>query len=216
MTVNFTTWKGITDGQRYEIPDSVVDPKENDLDHFSGDLGSFAIDDSSPVLSDVTAGKSVKMDTGDANERIVSTSGLNAYPEQGEKFACLVVDDQSDLGPLTIFGAQDASNFYGVEIHADNNRLAFYKDGSTAEDFEESVSVSISSGTWYDVEIEWLDDGSMTASVYDVDQTDGERQGDALESVTFTDTDYSGGGVGFGGVSSGMGAWQNYRVTERL
>ena len=59
MTVNFTTWKGITDGQRYEIPDSVVayyDPREEaigELTTVTDQEGGFDLTDSTvDVISD--------------------------------------------------------------------------------------------------------------------------------------------------------------------
>ena len=65
MTVNFTTWKGITDGQRYEIPDVGLDhqwyaPEISDVSTYpdvEGDLDMSAEGD--PSLGDINGNQAV-------------------------------------------------------------------------------------------------------------------------------------------------------------
>ena len=54
MTVNFTTWKGITDGQRYDIPDSALTQKANHYWPFDEGSGSTVHDNIGEENGDIS------------------------------------------------------------------------------------------------------------------------------------------------------------------
>ena len=208
---DFTTWRSLVDGEEIGvIPDSVVLPEENDLDNFDGDTSVFEIVSGRQVTGDFSL-----EGTPSFADNIRSQSGLNRYPEPGEKFACYLQEIDNDAGVLAMFGVQDASNFYGFGFRDDE--LVIHKDGFSVSDNiggEEQVS-GLSDGEWFDLEVEWQSDGTITLSVFEIDQNSGDRQ-NLLGDVSATDTDYSSGGVGFGSSSGGSIALNNYRVTEVL
>jgi hypothetical protein len=197
------------------IPDgTVLPPRADDLSHFEGDVSGFDINNNSPVIWADFNDLSLKK-TNTSQVLISSTSGLDNYPSAGDSFSLFVREGSG--GPHSIFawGVQSASNFFGggsyaVRLESSGGNLAFLKDGATVS---ENSSVSIATETWYSLEIEWLADGSMTATLYDVDQSDGSRQS-AVGSVSYTDTAYSSGGIGFAdGAQGGTAAFDFVRLT---
>jgi len=203
------------------MPDSVILPEENDLTHFDGPTSAYDINSDNPVIYTDENNLSLKLVSnenpgGGDDVPIISTDGLNRYPQSGEKFACYI-NDIDAVVPYFYFGVQDESNYYASGIFPDNNEFRLSKDGVGEADTIATDSVSLSLDEWYDVEVEWETDGTITARCFEVDQSTGDRTSE-VASASATDTDYTGGGVAFAH-SSGSGndaAWDFYRITEIL
>ena len=212
---DFTTWRSLVDGEEISaIPDTVVLPESDDLEHFEGDTGQYEINDDEPVIFTEVNNLSVKNTSGSSEEdRIVSFSGLDNYPEQGDTFSCFLREDGSQPLAIMLFGVQNYDfEFYGAGIADGVSEFRLFKDGLGGGDTIASTSVSLSTEEWYDVEVEWETDGTITARLFEVDQSSGERQSQ-MESISATDTDYSNGGVGFAkGLSSGNATFDFYRL----
>ena len=201
----------------------VLVPQENDLDQFIANSGDpdtdFAINSESPVIFTDINDLSLKQtsDVDDTDDLYIhSTEGLENYPEAGKKFAWFWRDESGeDSFSLTAFGVQDASNFYGVTLSTANDEIRIHKDDPQGGAVLNSEPVTINSNQWFDVEVEWATDGSITATVFSVN-SDSSRDSE-LQSVTASDSEYSGGGIGFGGSSSGVPVvWDYYRITGDL
>jgi len=203
------------------LPDSVVLPESNDLDHFDGPTTAYDINDNSPVIYTEENDLSLKLTsnenpTGTEPVPIYSTSGLDRYPQQGEIFSCFI-NDIGDLVPMYTWAHQaNQDDYYGAMIFPDGNELRLLKgDGSGGFNILDSTTVTHNTDTWYDVETEWRGDGFMEVTLYDLDGFERDNQ---LASVSGTDTDWGNGGVGFGHSSSSDSdaAWDFYRITEIL
>ena len=187
------------------IPDSVVDNfEEADLSEYSN-TGGFSVTSNTPVSDGVYSLKLIN--DGQAN-RMISTSGLANYPERGDtfRFNVQIIDDTAL--PQTMFGVQDANNFYQISIddRSDPGEFAFVKTIGGSRTRITTDSVSFSTGIWYLVEVEWTDP-TITATLYD----DSETQ---VAELTADDTDFTSGGVGFrGGQFNDDQAWDNFLTT---
>jgi len=193
------------------IPDSVLTPESNDLDHFNGDTDNFTIDDSPPTID---TNLSVKSDE-DTPAQIISTSGLNRYPERGEQFGGYVqeLDPGSSL-PLILFGVQDASNFYGIRIRTDDPEFFIVKDGTGSENSIASSNPSaLEPGEWFDVEVDWTEN-DIIARIYSTN-SDGSRDSQLDEITASNETEYDDGGIGLAQHSaSDQSAFDHIRVTD--
>ena len=214
---NFTTWRSLVDGEEIlAIPDSAVfHPDDNDLDNFQGDTGDFSID-SSPALPDLETGKSIN---GDGRE-ISSTSGLDSYPEQGQQFACYLYAESGGPTPAMTWAVQTAGSeddMYNMFFREDDEELEIRKrENGSSTPLAENTDVGVTDGEWYDLEVDWETDGTITGRIYDVDQSTGERQSE-LGSVSATDTTFDSGGAGIRrGSLSGSYAAQFYRIRQQL
>ena len=220
---DFTTWRSLIDGATIgAIPDSVVD-NFNDFDDdpagpyeegdtlstfYSGDTDTFERDDTSPVKF---GSKSLKQDSNDKQIISTPTDGLPRYPVQGEIIEYWVYGgENTDNGNNTLFGVQDSSNYYSVQLREDADNFVIVKDG----DAQETVSTSGQTpGEWQRVVIEWHDgsggesQGEIVVEVFDDDDN-------SLGSGSWNDNEYTDGGIGFGrGGTSGNGTWDSYEVT---
>lgn len=214
--VNFTTWRSLVDGAEVgagAIPDSVVtQPNTGDRNHF--DIDGFGNDFQIVSSSTAIVGNEVweHTDTNLSNSRgseLISTGGLNDYPQRGDEFEYYTMEISSSSdnnGVRTVFGAQDASNHYGIKI-SKGAQPTLEKDGSElASGFSNLVA-----GQWYEVHVNW---GSTTieVTVHEVDNS-GNRQTE-VTSYSANDSEYDSGGVGWVAGGTGGGIRHNGWVTD--
>ena len=191
------------------IPDSDIAQFEDGSLHpsFTGDTSAYEVNSDQSI-----SGSHSLENTQTDQDEIISTSGLDQYPEVGQRISCYQYPRNDDL-PLYTFGVQSLENWYGVGLNPSTDELIVTKDLFSSD---QRASVSISNDTWYDVEAEWTSSG-ITARVFDVDQSTGDRQGSALASVTFSDSSYSSGGIGFRDASTGGSSrYDDYRILESI
>jgi len=217
--VNSFNNPGVTADLPNVIPDSDIAQFEDGSLHpsFSGDTGDYQVTSTSPTLTGTYSLKATVENAGP----ITSESGLDRYPQTDQRFACYVYIDTLNPNsglPTVAWGTQDTSNFYEFGYVPSNDQLflSIVQNGSFTE-LSSRPSVAVSSNTWYDLEIEWLSDGSITGRIFDVDQSTGDRSGAALQSISASDSTWSSGGLGFNNQSgSGFPTYDNYRVLEAL
>lgn len=138
----------------------------------------------------------------------VSTSGLSAYPAQGDFFRA-DVRTMSDPDPpqmqnkLMMFGVPSESSVkgYGVGVHQRKGEARLWRfdgGGSSTSRFDrtllDSQSFNVKDGTWYIVEVEWKTDGTIRATLY---EQDGAGGGDVVADLFAVDTTYSATGIGW-------------------
>ncbi len=141
----------------------------------------------------------------DLEPEVVSTSGLDDYPERGQMIRYYHYDE-GETGYFR-FGADGDGNHYGVRVGSEQfNGLALMKDGS----FETGESIDVDEDEWYEVVVRWgtpMNPGEITAELYDSD-------GNFVEEVSMTDTDYDSGGIGFRGESGASVYWDDVRIDD--
>ena len=157
--------------------------------------GSFALEFDSPSATNLSS------NPGD---------GLNRYISKGDRFSALVRSVDEEVGIIWGVGST-SDDRYQLAVGQNNNDLRLSK--STDGNFQDlsTPNVSIESGEWYELEIEWHDgsgsesDNTIISRVFDVDQSTGER-GPELQSTSVSDSDHADNeGVGFtiGGGATG-------------
>jgi len=189
------------------IPDSaILQPVPGDLDHFTGDTGSYSINNNSPVSE---GDYSMKVNDG---AEIVSTSGLDAYFEQGQRAKCRVRWDSSGTfhNTYVLFGAVDVDNYYFVRVRHDGSptlRLGVTENGSATP--LNDASVSVSTNTFYEFVITRHSDDLIECDLTEVGSES------AIGSVSGTDGTYSSEtGIGMRANSPQNHVFDYYRVTE--
>lgn len=125
---------------------------------------------------------------------IISTSGLPTYPMAGDKFGCYTAL-QNDARAQIFFGSQGVGEpgyFVRLSERTDNAYngnpgIRIGKNGQT--DYLATKDYSFTTGVWYDVQVDWQTDGTIYVELL---------QNEVVEaSLEATDTEYTGGGIGF-------------------
>lgn len=128
----------------------------------------------------------------DETTEVISRSGLDYYPSDGDTFGCHVRGENGVTIANFTYGVQDHQNRYLVQLRWDNQsvKLVRYEDDDL--NVIDHVNPTLDHGVWYEIEVEWGDDGSHVATVTD-------DAGNQVAAVSATDTTWSSGGVGFDG-----------------
>ena len=196
---SFDEWRSLVDGKNIDIPDSVVEDFERDdpLDDYDGDFSNYSIDDQNPLVGS----KSLISSEGSSPSVIIWDDHPNA-PSQGDTFSALIEPRESTTNGRFIWavsGPQDSYDGYEILLGTsiDNVWIQKAEDGNISTLAEGDIS-SISQDQTYEPVVTWESDGTIDVDVYEFDTSDMTR-GDHVGSVSDTDTDYSSGGIGWGG-----------------
>ena len=194
------------------ISDSVVDwtNGSDDLGKFSGSTSEYDVNQNSPTID---SGWSLKNTGSDDFIGSVDGDGLNRYPEQGQRFACYAFDEGGI--PVVMYGVPDNSSLSGYGFwcrpSADNVRLSVYESGNRNDIINDGLSYE--ANTWYDLDVSWGTDNTHTISIYEVDQSTGERESEIYSESVVDDTFAGELGVGFyRESSSGDPVYGPYRI----
>lgn len=218
------------DGDVVWVAETLIDSFEDgDLSEYSQSGGNWEVEDESNAATNAKDGsKLLKGDPGGdtANEALYSTSGLNTYPSPGDTFKgwARTGDDTSEddeQGPFVYFAvASGAPRSGGRGYQAGITNSGSSLDDTTIKRMDTDGSVttlasdtshSYSMSTWYEFEVDWATDGTITFTTYN-------ESGTQLNSVSATDTNYSDGGFGVehgsGSATSGFSTayWDYWRV----
>lgn len=149
-----------------------------------------------------------------------TTSGLPHYPSQGDTFKWRVKEvSESSIIIRHPFGLQsnvspgvqnnpDEENGYHVRLRFDNDSLELAKQDGSFSVLASDSSMTYSLSTWYEPEVDWATDGTITVTLYDL-------SGTQLGQVSATDTTYTSGGIGFSSDDMGSGTetyWEFHRI----
>jgi hypothetical protein len=123
----------------------------------------------------------------DAYERIYADSGLESYPQQGEKFHGWMSYTENG-NPGVLFGGPDINNTYQVRLYASYNHFEINKwnGGSAPSTLNDQYisSANIQPQTWYGVEIDWSGDGDITAKLFNESLNE-------IATISASDSEYS-------------------------
>ena len=213
----FTTWRSLVDGNEIvAIPDGVVDNFEDAdadppgvyedgetiADYYGGDTGQF-----SRTTDEVETGvKSLDINVS-SNSLIISTSGLNSYPEKGDIFEVYGYHD-GDGVILIYFGAPNEAGWgddsgYRMYTRNDDNRMRIERsDNGSITTLAEDDNASIPSNEWLRFRCEWHDgtgaesDNEIVFELYD-------ESGTEISKLSVNDDSYADDtGIGFGSFNS--------------
>lgn len=190
------------------IPDSVVDNfEDNDLDEYTS-TSEFAITSTSPVEGSYML--SITGNPGNTYEMYSDEgSGLEYYPQKGDKFSVLMYDSDLRL-PAFNFGLDSSGPSAYYFNHYPNNNIAELGKNTGAGSITvlNEYSITLSKATWYEYEIQWHDgsgslaDNTIEITVYETDTSAdlSSELGRLSEVGSFTATDSDNAtqrGVGF-------------------
>ena len=144
------------------ISDSVVDnfedyeqegvygPGDDITNFYSGDIDGFTRSTSITL----TGSHTLRKEPGAEYITSQPGDGLNRYPEKGDIISLFVRPDGSRPG--FHFGLEDEDNWYGMRLRSSDNSF-WVRTRVDGELTQVEDSVSISSQTWYEVELLWHD-----------------------------------------------------------
>jgi len=128
---------------------------------YSGDTGDFSVVQDHPAV-------------GAYELRASATSGSHVYSnvtiEEGTTLNAKVYPESNTV-PIITFAVQDASNYYQVTLDSNNGEVRIEKveDGSISQTID-TVSTSIPTDSYSDVEIDWNVSGQISATITSSDE----------------------------------------------
>ena len=125
------------------------------------------------------------------NTELISMYGLDYYPSAGDLFSTWVrATGGADLVNIT-YGVQNHLNRYYARVSFGGDRIKIYRyeDGSSVL-LAKQTGLNLSEDTWYEVEIDWKEDGTHIFTLYDTNGTQ-------ISQISATDSTWSAGGIGY-------------------
>lgn len=168
--------------------------RDGDIAEYAGDTLNFAVV-SSPHVHAVN-GLECQTGIDGGTKGISSTTGLNAYPSQGDTFWTAFRHPATDHRLQAAFAVQSesaTSDCYAIQSAADNGAFNIVKWSGGSFSTLDSATLDYSgyTGTWLHAKLEWGTDGSMQATLYDDTKT-------AIAGpIAATDTTWTSGGWGW-------------------
>jgi len=203
-----TSWATNTDWTNATKTDIQVDQDQFKLavalpvidDFEDGDLNGWGSVDSASVADDsnhsfsAPSGSKFAYFNQNGSTGIGSTSGLNAYPSQGDVYAFWIrwIGQQEDAAMQ--WGRQDGGTLgtgYSLVMEEEESGRHYLKAINFSAPSDATRDWNLNRGTWYEIRVDWQTDGTMTVTAHD-DQ--GTQQGTALQ---IQDNTYSSGGISY-------------------
>jgi hypothetical protein len=192
---NFETAAGSPQGI-YETGDTLST-------YYNGATGAW-----SRTTSDVIQGSfAAEKTSASLSDHIFSTpgDGLNTYPNTGDTIGWLVRSQDTGsgnaIGPGPIVSASSGVNGYLYALGDRNGEIIIWKLGSGSYETSVSTSATVASNTWF-----WAE-GTVPSSsldpswqLYNLNQD--LTRGSQIASITFSDGEYRGRGIGLSNASS--------------
>jgi hypothetical protein len=162
--------------------------EDGDLSEYNFDRGSTG----ASIVTDPTFFGSNALAITGTNTELISTSGLPVYPKAGDWFRCRVQATNGAAKLNVTYGVQDHENRYYVAMSFADNKfnLLRYDNGSSILLDQKTEGFDLAEDEWYRIEINWRENGTHTASLYNESE-------DLITRVTATDTTWTSGGIGY-------------------
>lgn len=123
----------------------------------------------------------------------ISTSGLPAYPQQGDRWRVNGYVTDAGGSSAQYIGHYFAGNHYWGRINLSDQIVELDWDSGG-----DSASVSLSNNSWYEIEFEWDDGSTFGGSAGDITATFFEADGvTELATLSGNDTQFTNGGTGW-------------------
>lgn len=138
---------------------------------------------------------SARVELDASNPRAYSTSGLNAYPVAGDTFRWHTQSEAIGSSNLGFeFGLQNAadgsSDRYSARFRGRSGDMALIKVSGGSATTLASAAQSYTSNIWYEGEVAWGTDGTITFTAFD-------DTGAQINQISATDTTFTSGGIGW-------------------
>jgi len=164
--------------------------EDNDLDEYLGDTGLASISTSAyegSYAAELSSSALIYSLPGD------SDPDLPNYPAQGDIFETRMYSQGGEPARF-VFGVQDSSNYYYAEADPAAGSLTLYvKSAGSDTELASTTGLSILTGEWLRLAVEWKTDGTQIVQLFDASGTEITSGG-----ISATDATYSSGGIGFG------------------
>ena len=187
-------------------PDFILQPRSNDLQFFNGDTSDFSIDSNSPVF---TGNLSFKFNGSDSV--LASTSGLDNYPQVGQRHIFYAFLDGGDTAPRVFIYNDDANDprngdAYEVQLRKIENIVVINErtngSGNKGSEFSQFLPVQ----EWLEVSVLHSANGDLNVVI-----TDNGGSGTEIFNKTATGLDanitngaYDTQGIGFRSFTSDL------------
>lgn len=162
--------------------------EDPDLSEYYGDTSYATQNSNAPVKR---GSNSLKFDTDGTKKNIVSDTGLPSYPERGDTFRTWFRFSTAKDECHAAFGHQSGnppeSEQYEFKMNTGEFALIKHHNGDTTT--LASQGVSLSSDTWYQLEIQWEEFGPITGRIKS-------SNGDMKGKLSASDSTFDAGGIG--------------------
>lgn len=189
----------------------VDDHEDSSVSAYGGATSDFADVDEANVTPSAQNGTGLAQlqTSSGAYQGVSSTSGLNAYPSQGDTFRIWVYtgNSKSIRARWATQSEVSAPNMYYVLLNASADSVDLNINNSGHSTLA-SVSQTLAADTWYELKVDWATDGTMSVTIYD-------SSGSKLNSLSATDTTFTSGGIGYG-INVGSGSATVYADYYRV
>jgi len=182
------------DGQTVFSAEKIIDDFEDgNINEYNGDTGDYSVTSSNPI-----SGSSSLLSTAGsfATPYIHSTSGLQNYPQAGDTFSYKIrIEGTINVSSGLVFGIQsNTSQNYALLIFSASgaDRIEFRKNVASGSLGTQISAQNVSTFT-NDVirfEVDWGTNGTISVDVIN-------EGTNTVDTVSFTDSDYTSGGIGF-------------------
>ena len=191
------------------IPDSVVENFESgDLNDYVGETEEFEVNQNTPVF---IAENSLK--TPGSSADIVSTSGKEKYPEQGDRFSQRVHYNGGSGRTNMVFAVQDIDNYYLVQVTSGGEITIFIQNSGDFTTISEKSVQELPNDEWLEFEVVWLTDGTINFEIFGASD-ENDNKGSSLAQLSVNDDTYSDGGIGWRNNNDGTFAYDYYAIWE--
>ncbi len=166
------------------------------IDRFDDDtLSAYSFDrgeSGAGVVSSPTRSRGGALSVGDTVTEMTSTDGLPAYPAAGDTVSYWLRGDGGAADVNLSYGVQNDENRYFVRVDIANADLILfrYENGTTHRLGSNSTGYTLSQKTWYELVVDWSEDGNHMATLRDAD-------GNRIAHVVGSDATWSSGGIGY-------------------
>lgn len=166
----------------------VDDFEDAELSEYTFDQGSSG----TRIISAPTYFGSHALELSETNVEMISTSGLDNYPEADDQFRAYVRATGGADKFNFAYAVQDHNNRYFVRVNFATSRLALYRyeNGTGYKLAADGTSFCLSEDTWFRIEIDWRQDGTHTVSLHNDSE-------DQMTQISAADSTWTDGGVGY-------------------
>jgi len=189
-----------TDLSRAEGKERVDDYEDSDISEYTYNTSYFQVQ--SEVVK--KGSNALRADQNAGTEEIFSYNGLNAYPRAGDNFTYYHrTEDTSGSRSIFYFGKQNegpeggGGASYEIEHDYSGDTINLQLDQTSGDAVANDItlasgSITWSADTWYEIHVQWQNNGFINITLYD-------DTGTELQTISDRNDTFVRGGIGFNG-----------------
>jgi len=206
-SVLYTDFARITD-----VTDStgvIDDFEDNDISEYFDFTGNGSWSTQSGTVFEGSYALKSDYDGATPTQRLISTSGLDRYPQSGDTFSFrYYYTTQDDACTLKFAADESLDNYYHVKVGYDDTEIDISK--SVDGNFTKMATGALSNkplDEWCEVIIDWTDSG-------DIDVTINDQSGSEIATDSTVDNSHNGGGIGFDSFNARTSSTHYFDIAE--